>query len=647
MKKLGYPQIDFSKTDFIDSNSSVHLNVIDALTSCFQNGEDIINCFQLHEPKNFDVQLSDGEVQMFTNSLIQIQKKHLRQASKYLLQMPLFQTIDGSRISLTGVSKVFILSSTDFPSRGIPAAYKGQVVLNATTSTVSAKFYSNVIPDSMSAEVKPEELYIQLVLPILQTLSESEIKKHIRHIYSRKNEDEMGQVFRELRDVAFIKHHEEFRKVSELCDPNVEFYTVFHKKSVLPASWRSDIPILKDLGLRMKVSPTEWLQCAKNIAKRSSIHSISNIKEKSQLLLDILIKMIKNRSQSFYTAFLETVADIEFIYSPQEWLLTKILSHKSPEVKQQSSTSNQMVKFRGSVFFQEADLACLCKSVLPNSCQPLLSNQTIINALHIEAPASPETVAENLKRLCSYINITCARSLDMKLEHRQKLVVIFGKHYESLGSRKPHPSILNDFKDMMCVLLPSDQVYLQLVNPNQLVMQLPSLCSLEPYCYRVTSSLHKHVEFLTAIGVRQELKAQDYIDIIRDIKSELGDDGIAESIHDKEVIKCAYFEIVRCLRQGDSVTGDVNSILLPDQTMKLIKVQNLCLNDAPWYEDRIPQNCGFKMILPPPINPKGVYNLPESLNVKLLSEIITEELVESCRSSDFVCNEEELYTLGK
>ena len=645
MEKLGYPKVDFDKIGFVDSgNLNVHKNVIDALASCFQNGEDIVNCFQLNEPKNFDVQLSNREVQGFTASLVQLQKERLRPVSKYLLQMPLFQTIDGSWISLSGISKVFILSSTDFPFRAIPAVYKGHVVLNATTPTVSAEFYTKVIPDSMSAQVKPEELYTQLILPILHTLSESEIKKHVRHICMHKN-DEMGQAFRELKDVAFIKHHEDFCKVSELYDPNVKFFTVFRKNSVLPATWHDDIPILKDLGLCADVSTTEWLKCAKNLAKRFPIYSISNIEEKSQLLMDILIKKTENRSHGYVTPFLETVADIEFIYCPQEWLLTKILSHES--LKQQSSTSNHMVKFRGSVSINEADLACLCKSILPKSCQPLLSNQTLKNSLHIEAPASPETVAENLKRLCSHLNVTCARSLDLKLEHRQQLVTIFGKHYESLSSRKPHSSILNDFKDMMCVLLPSDHVYLQLVKPSQLVTELPSGCLLEPYCYKVTPSLQKYVDFLTAIGVRQKLKAQDYIDIIRDIKNELGDDGIAESDHDKEVIKCAYFETVRCLRQGDSMTGDADFIWLPDQTMKLVKVHSLCFNDAPWYEDRLPQDCGLKMILPPPIDNKGIYSLPKSLNVKLLSEIITEELVESCRSPDLVCNEEELYALGK
>ena len=234
----------------------------------------------------------------------------------------------------------------------------------------------------------------------------------------------------------------------------------------------------------------------------------------------------------------------------------------------------------------------------------------------------------------------------MKLEYRQQLVVIFGKHYDSLSLRKPPPSILNDFRDMMCVLLPSDQVYLQLVSPSQLVMDLPSDCSLEPYCYRVTKSLLKYADFLTAIGVRQKLNAQDYINIIRDVKNELGDEGIAESTRDKEVVKCAYFEIVRCLRHGDNVTGDINSTWLPDQTIKLVKVQNLCLNDAPWYEDRLPQSCGFRMILPPPIDGQGMYTLPKSLHVKLLSEIITEELVDSCKSSDFVCNDEEYYAQG-
>ena len=645
MKKLGYAQIDFSQVGFIDKSSDVHWNVINVLTSCFQDGEDIVDCLQLQKPKKLDIQLSEEEAQSFSHLLGKVPRNHLHQVSKYLLDMPLFYTIDGSRTSLHGATKVFILNSNDIPLQGISSACNGQIVLNAASSKVMEKFYNDVIPGYLSAPVSSEQFYIQVILPILPELSEDNIKRHLKYLYLHKDDD-MKRAFLELKKVAFVKHHGQFYRVTDLCDPCVMFFAIFHHDSILPATWcdESTIPILKNLGLRTQVTTVEWLECARCYAEG---YFPNKSPEKSRVLLGKLIEFVKDHSQDVgkLTTFLEAASDIEFIYCPQEWQLNSILSQIFSD--QMNSNLISMVKMRGSVSFQEADLACLCKPVLPESCQQLTVNSAIRNALHIEVPVSSATVAKNLKHLCNRLNTTCARPpTDANSEHVKKLVKIFKMHYACLSSKKPSPGVLSDFKNMMCVLLPSKPSLLQLIKPSQLVMQLPSGCFLEPYCYRADSLLQKYMDFLTSIGVRQELKAQDYVNILGSIQEVFGDDG---SIDDrtKKVVQCAYFELVRCLRQGDSLTGDVNIIWLPDQTMKLVKVQSLCLNDAPWYEDRLPEDCGLKMILPPPTDDKGLRTLPKHLKVKLLSEIITEELMESCKSPDSVCNYEELFALGK
>ena len=198
----------------------------------------------------------------------------------------------------------------------------------------------------------------------------------------------------------------------------------------------------------------------------------------------------------------------------------------------------------------------------------------------------------------------------------------------------------------MCILLTKSPL-LQLVKPSQLVMQLPPDCSLEPYCYRVTPWLQKYGEFLIAVGVRQDFTAQDYINILASIHKELQHDNNV-CINDKKVIETAYVKLVHLLRQESCLKkGAAVVTYLPDESMKLTESSKLCLNDAPWYRSRLPPDCGFKIILQPPVDDKGHRTLPEVLKVKQLSEIITERLQESCKSPSFVCTDEEHFAVGR
>ena len=200
-------------------------------------------------------------------------------------------------------------------------------------------------------------------------------------------------------------------------------------------------------------------------------------------------------------------------------------------------------------------------------------------------------------------------------------------------------------KDEACILLPSKTSLLQLVKPSQLVMQLPSECSLEPYCYRVESSLQKYGDFLMAVGVRQELKAQEYIALLASIKQEIdGNDGHCD--RENKVIKILYREVIHCLRQCHPIVPNT-VIYLPDKDMTLTDVRELYLSDAEWYRYRLPVDCCCKIIFPPPVDDTGHRTLPEVLKVRKLSEIITEELHEDCKSSDLICLDEELFAVGK
>ena len=630
MKKLGYLEIDFKKFD-VGNNSQLN-SIINNLTSCFTDGEDIVSCFRLISPQNCNVELSDSEATSFASSLGKASSNHLQKVSGFVLEMPLFYAADGSRISLYGVTKAFIMTSTNVPLDGIPIRGGTQVVLKTTNTKAIKDLYNGVIPNRVY--VDSEEFYLQLVLPTIATLELNAAKKHIKHLYSQK--ETMSKAWAKLKNTPFIQHNSQPCKVSNFYDYRVELFTTFMQESILPTSWRDKVNIMEHLGLHTTITTDEWLQCAR---KFSSEVIDSTTEYKSGVLLSQLIKMAKsNESRSF----LQKVADIRFLYSSEMHELNMILSHLFPE---EGASGQNKTKFSGSVTFQLANIACLCKPVLPRSCQPLINQNFSKQALRIEDPVLAKTVAENLKCLCKRVSVSCTRSLTSSRKQASKLISIIERHYALLNKenlRSP-PSFLRELTGVQCILLTKSPL-LQLVKPSQLVMRLPLNCSLEPYCYTVSPWLQKYNDLLVALGVRQVLKAQDYLAILASIHNEHCGDSTCDTY--KSVIHSAYKELIQLLRQEPTIrlTG---GIYLPDEAMNLRKSITLCLNDAPWYRSRLPHNCTLKIILQPPVDDDGHRTLPDVLKVKRLSEIIVERMLESCKLPDFACTDEELFAAGR
>ena len=628
MKKLGYVEISFKK--FPVSNKSQLNIIINNLISCFTDGEDIVKCFRMSNPQNCNVQLSDTEAISFASSLGAAPSGQLQKVANFVLEMPLFYAADGSRVSLHGVTKAYILNSTGVPLDGIPLRDREQVVLKTTNNKAIDDLHDGVIPKRV--HIGPEEFYLQLVLPCIATLELNTSKKHVKHLFSHR--ETMSKAWTKLQSTPFILHNSQFCKVSKLYDHRVELFSTFMQESVLPTSWRDNVKIMEHLGLHTTVTAEEWLQCARTF---SSEAIDGTTESRAGVLLNQLIKMTKDNVAS--ADFLQKVADITFLYSTETHELNVILSHLFPE---ELSTRQNKIKFKGSVTVQQANIACLCKPILPKSCQPLINQNLTKQALRIEDPILSKTVAENLKCLCERVSSSCTRS---NRKQATKLIGIFEKHYTVLNREGLLPYTFSELKGAQCILRTKSPL-LQLLKPSQLVVQLPLNCSLEPYCYRASPWLRKYMNFLNALGVRQELKVQDYIDILANIHSEQDDDDTSCNTY-KSVIETAYRLLIQHLRQDTTIKRLTGDIYLPDDAMNLRKSTTLCLNDAPWYRSRLPPNCTLKIILPPPVDDEGHRTLPGVLKIKRLSEIIVERMLESCKSPDFRCTNEELFALGR
>ena len=626
MKKLGYAEIDFRR--FAISNKGQLNTIINNLTSCFTDGRDIIECFRLIDPQNCDVQLSDSEAKSFASSLGSAPSSQLQKVSRIVQEMPLFYAADGSRVSLHGVTKAYILTTTSMPLDGVVLRDGAQVVLKTTNTKAIDDLYNGVISKSTRDYVDSEDFYLRLVLPSIMTFEMNAAKKHIKYLFTHK--EAMSKAWAKLKDTPFIRHNSQLYKVKDLYDHRVEFFTTFMQESVLPTSWCDRMTIMEHLDLHTTVTTKEWLQHA----WRFSSEAINGTTEaRSGVLLNQLIKMAKNAASK---SFLQKVAEVTFLYSSKPHELNVLLSLLFPE---EHPTGPNKIKFDRSVPIEHANIACLCKSILPSSCHPLLSHKLV---LRIEDPVSPKTVAENLKHLCERVSVTCTRSTRRQAT---KLIDIFEQHYTILNRERLHKSVFNELKGVQCILRTSSQ-WLQLVKASQLVMQLPSNCSLEPYCYGVSRWLRKYSNFLIALGVREVLKVQDFIDILVNIHSERDDDDTTCNTY-RSVIETAYRELIQHLRRDTARRNLTGDIYLPVEVMNLRKSTELCLNDAPWYRSRLPPDCTLKIILQPPVDSEGHRTLPDVLKVKRLSEIVVEKMLESCKSPDFTCTDEELFAQGR
>ena len=295
MKKLGYVEIDFKQ--FTISNRSQLNTIINNLTSCFTDGEDIIKCFRLTNPQNCSVQLSDTEATSFASSLGKASSGQLQKVSSFVLEMPLFYAADGSRVSLHGVTKAYILTSTSVPLDGVLLRDGAQIVLKTTNSKAINDLYVGVI--SKRVYVDPEQFYLQLVLPSIATFELNAAKKHVKHLFTHK--ETMNKAWSKLQDTPFIQHSGELHTVKSLYDHRIEFFSTFMQESVLPTSWRDKMNIMEHLGLHTNVTSDEWLLHARRFSSQAIDRTTV---EKSGILLNQLTKMTK-RSNNATGSFLK------------------------------------------------------------------------------------------------------------------------------------------------------------------------------------------------------------------------------------------------------------------------------------------------------------------------------------------------------
>ena len=657
MRKLGYSELDFSTINHHGRRNEFRQHVLHDITCTCTSGQNIVVCMKLQKPEKFNVNLTAQEVNSLTFYLSSVSRCDILSISQYLLKMPLFKSVNGSFVSLSSCSSLFVKPS-DMPMEGVHEIQKqtNSVILVPPDETCQ-KFYTMVIPNYSSACVSVQEFYEALLLPNFPHLSNSEIEEHMNYIFFR------DKLFSDLQNCVkrtpFISLEGELCPVRDFYDPTVEYFRTFHAKRLLPQSWckprwRHRIVAL---GLNTEVTCDIVLSKAKQFQKTYTALSAHNVRKQSCMLLKSIVDLVENCLKKHRTVtpmvkdFLNKIAEVSFIVRSQTSLLETLLECIRLDQKPALTVcTSALVKLSESVSSREADLACLCRTVLPQECDKLMTNSAVRNAVRVEMPLQSTTVVENLVLLSKQVSGSCTRRHTSTIKKPvQAFADIFVKHYAYLDKRTLSCDEVTQLKEVMCILQEKGDL-IRLVKPNQLVKNLPSGLKLEPFCYRVASWMQAYDSFLTALGVSDELKADDYASILTKIHDELENakQNLAGS-NFLNVARSAYEGLVQSLRQGGKLTSTDNSTLfLLDESKELVEACKLYNKDVPWHASRLPQDSNtYRYLLEPPLDSSGKRTIPTELAVPRLSEVLVEEICDECTTSDVVCPDEDLFFQGK
>lgn len=625
MLDLGYSKIDM---DQVQCELSL---IVEKMT--FSKAEDFLSCFKLGMPPNPGHDLSSEQVNWLVISLSSYSKEDLLGISSVLLNLKLYRHADDKHYVSIGTSRCIIVPDR-IPKSGLHLLKSETVFLKEPAATTKG-FYKSVIKNYSSTLIKSEEMYLCYIIPSLPSMNEEQIIVYIDNLRSNPDLESSQPIIDLLTETKLFVCAEVLVCAKDLYDPRIDMFKAFRRHQLPSKVWHTNarLDFLCKIGLCCQVSTKEWICQAEKVAA----FELDTIRiDSSILLINQLLKIVRESPKDHtLDEFLTAVSDIPFMYNPLDYKYFTFA--KRLKLKLDFSP---MVKFRSSISSQNTSIGfCLC-SVMPGKCDELISNPKIRKPLQMEHPVKTETVVENLKCICTALNsISC---FDGDSSSLKDAIGIICQHYAFLDKVDLGPDVVSTLTEMACIIIHTDDALSTMVRPSQVVEQLPSDINLQPFYYRLRASIAQYTSFTESLGIKKELSATDYQNLLNDIHKE----GSSQDDQTQKVAKCAYHELIRCLRQDQISQTIMKNGFLLNEKLQLVTSCDLLYNDVPWYSTRIPSDM-FQFILMPKSDAQGSKKPPRTLNVRSLSEAITEKVHEVCRSPDVQCKHDLLYSQHK
>ena len=658
MKLFGYPVLDFS----ILCESTFH-NFTDALdkilTHC-NNGNDILECIKLTNlspvlPSSCNIAQYKEDIQIFLN-LISTSMLLSNTTHSFLCKLPIFEAVTGDIISIKDLQNTYLIPD------GVPSVGLKEVMMNSSVLILKhLPVYVKIYKVLKIQHCDVARFYLKAVIPFLQAMKTKDIIKHISFIFLPGNDTQ--QVLETLKASKFIYVADRNRwcYASQFYDPRVRLFGSFSadrfpRNKFPPQEWCTDslLENLLSLGLRKDLSWQVLYDMVKDVEQEikqdvtdAKVHQ--DIYCKSKQLLEFIhckLPMIRggnvsgdadvDRSVDDALQFCKDISQIVFVptheddSSPKKEVLVKVRDTK------------QWTRFSTACFASHCNTTFLVRDIITASFS-LTSVQHLYSvALGIEDPPSCETVVKDLLQLSQIAQSMIQSSKKQSNAIKHFLKQSFDHHYAYLDERAT-PEVLGLLQGKQCVFV--EHLSYFVVSGDCIVKNLSE--QLFPYLCRIPQDLAEKPKLISALKIYDEPNSCHYARILERIHHEF-------SINDKKLSdNSKYLELASkvCDNLVDTLCTEETNQSVPDsfssthlyllnKQNELQKATELSYDDVPWYSKRLQGIGSYKYMRPFSQGRQDAVPLPRSLGVKLLSELVIEELDESVQLPDNHCADE-------
>ena len=557
-------------------------------------------------------------------------------AAQKLRDLPAFTTICGDTICLSGCL-VYTLPAK-IPTNGIDVwqSRSGTVFLAREDSFQSLYDFLGC------ASVGSLEVYCQFIFQHFEYFCYEDRLVHLYHVYTNYLQADHGNISAEerqglieaLRNLAFLEDENgELQRADYFYDPNNVVFQVMQPTSrFAPRTSRlfkesEWFEFLSLLGMVCSVQTDKFQEFMHSVAAEGRDVRSASALTKSKVLVNHLF----SSPELLDSQALDDIATVAFI-TPEK--VSPALTDICPQHGDVGKGDVALLSFRDAVPKEYEKVCWTSASLLPSWANPQqlglspAEKDWVTNKLRVQKKPSVSTVLRHLETVCS-----CDRLLTAP---NQVKMDVFRNIFRFLDSEEMTSEERERLAKIPSVLVDEGRL---LVKPCQTVLNMYDSDEIRPYLHRLPLDVGEHRRLFVSLGTTDRATVQQYAEVLSQLHEDAGEGQLLAN----ELL--AAYQAVRGLVEAleaapaSATEVSVPCLYLPTEDGQLVDSVQLVFNNMPAYYERV-RDYRLKFIID--LRECGVRSrnaddvlkaFPARLRPAMLSDILQETLVDSCRQT--------------
>ena len=657
MIQLGYPVLNTDHKVALDLSCT---SLFSSLIASSLKGDDVVECIHLHQKTfvEFDTSCfsdSEEDLRRFISTLSSSPLINRRNSNHVyaICKLPIFKTFNKKFESLK-YDKILLPNEYNM----IPIGGLETVVYHSSKQIL--------IPDGIYGQIYKclnftspslEEFYTEFIFGHIIHMAKEDIFQHIDLLRRKHCIAEKAPVSLALQCVQFMEH----KTVSEYYDPEIVVFKTFLPLDAFPPSpWNNDtwLPVLRILGLQKLVTGKKLIEFAKIVENASYMLSdITCTIQKAKILLNAIGERMCNKKHPEPLNFCEELSTINFIpifiNTNLKVLLKKFTKEDVSEYFEYKFIpfKRAIIPHHQGIYYHQ--ISFTSNTVIDWSLENLqcskLDQDVIAQILHLSVQPSCATVVDNLLKLSKMVtsvSMQSARQFFRRSESVNELQNLFDAHYQFLENHcnRNSDAIILQLQNENFIFVCKEDSTFSMVQCTKIVkfITTDSETDLSPYLFKMPIYFSRYISLIKLFNIQEKPTSLHFAEILKELYFQFfqSDLLLKDSYLCLAQAEKAFSQLLQLLKEEDDNPCQQEYYLL-DEDDSLHPQSRLVYNDAPWYQSRLKKGY-YHFMKPPKQEQKGNFCLPECLQVRLLSSLVTEEISDCTFIEDNECMQERL-----